>query len=116
MSIFGTSQVIMCISAYNKRGLSIAETSSLRTGNVLLSRAVTHRVSLALRSLTTVFEMGTGVTFVLLSRDFMKYVPSKLNNALNQNWSSARPISIGQLNQSPDLHLRPINVIVSHGS
>ena len=32
------------------------------TGNVLLSRAVAHQVSSAQESLTTVFEMGTGVT------------------------------------------------------
>ena len=32
------------------------------------------------------------------------------------HWSSVRPISIGQLNVLPHLHLRPINVIVSHGS
>ena len=42
-------------------------------------------------------------------------VPSKLNNAFKNHWSSVRPISIGQLNMSPCLHLRPINVVVSHG-
>ena len=31
------------------------------TGNVLLSQAASHQVSSALRSLTSVFEMGTGV-------------------------------------------------------
>ena len=36
------------------------------SGDVLLSRAVAHQVSSALRSLTTVFGMGTGVTFLLL--------------------------------------------------
>ena len=36
------------------------------SGSVLLSRAVAHQVSSALRSLTTVFGMGTGVTFLLL--------------------------------------------------
>ena len=70
------------------------------------------------------FEMGTGVTSSLLSPDFhfevTFYVPSKLNSIkphifLN-HWSSFRPISIGQLNVSLRLHLRPINVIVSHGS
>ena len=95
-----------------------------KTGNDLLSQAASHQVSSALRSLTTVFEMGTGVTSSLLSPDFhfevTFYVPSKLNSIkphifLN-HWSSFRPISIGQLNVSLRLHLRPINVIVSHGS
>ena len=133
----------------------------LKTGNVLLSQAASHQVSSALRSLTTVFEMGTGVTSSLLSPDFLlvkftcrfvaahslryshtlvcsvprssralrnanfpsqffQVVPWKLNKsiklALENHWSSFRPISIGQLNVSPHLHLRPINVIVSHGS
>ena len=33
-----------------------------QTGNDLLSRAASRQVSSAQRSLTTVFEMGTGVT------------------------------------------------------
>ena len=37
------------------------------SGDVLLSRAVAHQVSSALRSLTTVFGMGTGVTSLLSS-------------------------------------------------
>ena len=45
----------------------------------------------------------------------------KLNKICSANlslkpWSSVRPISIGQLNTLPYLHLRPINVIVYHGS
>ena len=43
----------------------------IKTGNVLLSQAASHQVSSALRSLTTVFEMGTGVTSSLLSPDFL---------------------------------------------
>ena len=35
---------------------------------------------------------------------------------LPNHWSSVRPISIGQLHALLRLHLRPINVIVSHGS
>ena len=51
-----------------------------KTGNVLLSQAASHQVSSALRSLTSVFEMGTGVASSLLSPDFLsKVVPSKLN-------------------------------------
>ena len=40
-----------------------------KTGNVLLSQAVARQVSSALRSLTAVFEMGTGVPSPLLSPD-----------------------------------------------
>ena len=36
------------------------------SGDVLLSQAVAHQVSSALKSLTTVFGMGTGVTSLLL--------------------------------------------------
>ena len=38
----------------------------VNSGSVLLSRAVAHQVSSALKSLTTVFGMGTGVTSLLL--------------------------------------------------
>ena len=40
------------------------------TGNVLLSRAVSRQVSSALKSLTSVFGMGTGVSSSLLSPDY----------------------------------------------
>ena len=40
----------------------------------------------------------------------------KVSNWSVNHWSRFRPISIGQLHVSPHLHLRPINVIVSHGS
>ena len=46
-----------------------SDLSSVETGSVLLSRAVSHRVSSALKSLTTVFGMGTGVTSSLLPPD-----------------------------------------------
>ena len=68
------------------------------------------------------FEMGTGVASPLLSPDFpyIEGVPSKLNISsvfsLKNHWSSVRPISIGQLNALLHLHLRPINVVVFHGS
>ena len=95
------------------------------TGNVLLSRAVPRQVSSALESLTSVFEMGTGVSSPLLSPDSsIQFIPeiseqrtsSKLKFLLKTFWSSFRPISIGQLNALLHLHLRPINVVVSHGS
>ena len=54
---------------------------------------------------------------IITGFSIMKVVPSKPNNAAFKNhWSSVRPISIGQLNTLPYLHLRPINVVVSHGS
>ena len=50
---------------------------------------------------------------------FIEGVPSKLNISsvsIKNHWSSVRPISIGQLNTLLYLHLRPINVVVFHGS
>ena len=93
------------------------------TGNVLSSRAASHQVLSPQKSLTTVFGMGTGVTSTLLSPDIFfediscTFKTEQCNLTLSKNhWSSARPISIGQLNASQHLHLRPINVVVSHGS
>ena len=100
-----------------------------KTGDVLISQAASHQVSSALKSLTSVFGMGTGVTSLLLSPDYvnrfrnlliyfvvrctlssstlLRAVPSKLNNhlMLKTIWSSVRPISISQLNTLPYLHL-----------
>ena len=50
------------------------------TGNVLLSRAVSHQVSSALKSLTSVFEMGTGVSSPLLPPDSLYLIESKIPN------------------------------------
>ena len=49
-----------------KKDLTLRLSLFIDSGDVLLSRAVAHQVSSALRSLTTVFGMGTGVTFLLL--------------------------------------------------
>ena len=38
---------------------------NFKSGSVLLSRTVFHAVPLAMRSLTSVFGKGTGVTFSL---------------------------------------------------
>ena len=85
------------------------------SGNVLLSRAVSRQVPSALRSLTSVFGMGTGGTSSLLSPDIQLLESYQLNNAKNLVShshvffyllrSSPRPISINQLNMSPCLHL-----------
>ena len=80
----------------------------------------------ALRSLTSVFGMGTGVTFSLSSPNYLirRFVLSKLDNAeeemnhfvINLNWLSPRPISICQLHVSPRFHPKPINLIIFQGS
>ena len=79
----------------------------------------------ALRSLTSVFGMGTGVTFSPSSPDRYlieeNFVLSKLDNArqVNQvivNWLSPRTISIRQLHTSPCFHLGPINLVIFKGS
>ena len=65
--------------------------SQQKTGNVLLSQAASRQVSSALRSLTSVFEMGTGVTSLLLSPDssltylknWIKYFLLTIHRTLN---------------------------------
>ncbi len=49
-------------------------------GSVLLSQGVAPQLSSALKSLTSVFGMGTGVTSSLSSPDIENIVLSKLNN------------------------------------
>ena len=46
---------------------------------------------------------------------FMKRNGLKREREMNTKWSSSRPISTGQLNVSPRLHLRPINLVVFQG-
>ena len=86
----------------------------------------------ALRSLTSVFGMGTGVTFLPspphISCFQRNFVPSKLNSqhdlpernhssALpSVSWLSPRPISTGPLHTSLRVHFQPIYLIVSQGS
>ena len=53
----------------------------VRSGNYLLSQAVTRQVSSTLRGLTSVFGMGTGGSPLLSSPDSWVFIiPSKLNN------------------------------------
>ena len=61
--------VSRCVLSFLSR--SCVNQGNKKTGNVLLSQAASHQVSSALRSLTSVFEMGTGVTSSLLSPDFL---------------------------------------------
>ena len=55
----------------------------LLLGDVLLSQGENPQLPSALRSLTSVFGMGTGVTFSLSSPNYFvrRFVPSKLDNA-----------------------------------
>ena len=62
--------------------------------------------------------------FKKLNKIFLTYYPSyshtlkhmTMHTTKKTFWSSARPISIGQLSALLHLHLRPIYVVVSHGS
>ena len=102
------------------------DTLFILLGDVLLSQGEKPQLPSALRSLTSVFGMGTGVTFSLSSPNYLirRFVPSKLDNAeeemnhfvINLNWLSPRPISICQLHVSPRFHPKPINLIIFQGS
>ena len=82
-------------------------------GDVLLSQGVYPQVPSALTGLTSVFEMGTGVTLSLWSpKIFSQCVTHKDSRASTSDYSSPRPISTGRLNALPHVHLRPINVVV----
>ena len=69
-----------------------------KSGDVLISREVTLRVSSALRSLTTVFGMGTGGSSSLLSPQVAESaaftVPSKLNNITKFSKPSGQVIDL----------------------
>ena len=69
------------------------------SGNYLLSRAVAHQVSSTLRSLTSVFGMGTGGSSLLSSPDSLEVVPSKLNNVLSDS-SSLLLLPLNSLGQA----------------
>ena len=103
---------------------AFAETN-LILGNVLLSHTVTHAVPSALKGLTSVFGMGTGVTpppwppKPVVKRAQPRRRRSSLKNSIASTNSivdpSPRPISTGRLNTLLCVHLRPINVVVYHG-
>ena len=87
-----------------------------KTGGVLLSQGISTQVPSALRGLTSVFGMGTGVTLSLWPPEIGCQQVCHLRTpeqarAIEKN-PSPRPISTGRLNVLPHLHLRPINVVV----
>ena len=98
-------------------------------GDVLLSHAVAHAVPSALRGLTSVFGMGTGVALSLWSpgkngNRIVGYkcllpkdasLPDLKTKSISKGQAS-RPISTGKLNALLHLHIQPINLVVSEGS
>ena len=66
---------------------NIIQKKNLLPGNFLLSQVVTNQVPSALRGLTSVFGMGTGVSLLL-------WLPDEPFCIYNHLWSSLRPISI----------------------
>ena len=89
----------------------------------LLSQDPAVQVPSALRSLTSVFGMGTGVTFSPSSLDMLRssYGLCSLKTGCEccvsrQLRISPRPISTGQLNASRHVHLQPINHVFYMGS
>ncbi len=86
-------------------------------GGVLLSHTVTHVVPSAQEGLTSVFEMGTGVTPPLSPPKTDQNDNSYLQLLNEENYGqAARPISTSKLNPLLDLHLWPINLVVYKGS
>ena len=93
-------------------------------GNVLLSQGLASQLPSALKSLTSVFGMGTGVASSPSLPDYLvkkNIVLSKLDNVILgklrfKHWLSPRTISIRQLHVSPHFHLGPINLIIFQGS
>ncbi len=87
-----------------------------KSGDVLLSQGITPQVPSALTGLTSVFEMGTGVTLSLWSPKSVVNEGGSLKDSRASTSvfkPSPRPISTGRLSVLPRLHLRPINVMVS---
>ena len=103
---------------------------NLESGNDLLSRVVSNQVPSALKSLTSVFGMGTGDPFRHCHRKFWQrfccfcllFLCTFTTEEVQFNvfecffWLSPRPISIGQLYASQRLHLRPIYPVVFRGA
>ena len=69
-----------CLRPLDQRAIFADSHKTVSSGNYLLSQAVARQVSSTLRSLTSVFGMGTGGSSLLSSPDFFEVIPSKLNN------------------------------------
>ena len=106
-----------------KKAAHFRELLFYKTGNDLFSQAVSRQVSSALKSLTSVFGMGTGgssspsspdLFFPLFKQNNEKSFP--LSHSPIFSWLSFRSISIGQLHTLLHFHLRPIYLVVSQES
>jgi hypothetical protein len=73
-----------------KRPKSILPLGLLLPGDVLLSQGENPQLPSALRSLTSVFGMGTGVTFSLSPPDYLIFevIPSKLDYEVKERMSN----------------------------
>ena len=106
--------------------------SLMSPGSDLLSHTVASAVPSAQEGLTSVFGMGTGVAPPamppgiarprrLAPRRIRRFSSAarlcSLHSFNNQKYrgQAARPISTGQLNALPRLHLRPINLVIFQG-
>ena len=95
-------------------------------GGVLLSHPASRAVPSALKSLTSVFGMETGVTSSLLppKTDYSHFQfsldtstdPCLVRLCELFCGQAARPISTSKLNALPHLHTWPINLVVFEGS
>ena len=94
-------------------------------GGVLLSHTAAHAVPSALKSLTSVFGMGTGVTSSPSPPKKIKPVFKRCLSIWMQIFcnlcqlfcgQASRRISTGKLNTLLCLHIRPINLVVFKAS
>ena len=95
-------------------------------GNVLSSQGAIPQLLSACWSLTSVFGMGTGVSFKPSSPHSLSFrtracalkTKSYLSLPINLTapWLSPRPISNGPLHASRHFHFHPIYLIISEGS
>jgi hypothetical protein len=106
-----------------------------KTGGDLLSHTVSRAVPSALRGLTAVFGMGTGVSLSLKPPEYHTAGPGRAGApprrrfrprttevsvslpflSQEEDGQASRAISTAQLKALLPLHLRPINVVVYHG-
>ena len=117
----------------SKRGLTQVGQPSFEwcSGGVLLSREASLAVPSALKSLTSGFGMGPGVSPSLWPPGTLSSCTASGRNSGATQWtrmsrsrgihvvlvvSSPRPVSTGQLSTSRCLHFRPINPVVWLGA